>query len=259
MAGTAAKASVASGEITEIRKAFSTLSKLVDSVDNDKLSGHAAMLWKEYAMLLGNDGVEGGNVKKLSEAKRVAKLLDEHLASFQARMAISHEHEVHSIAKLNPEFRHQLGRVLAGYLAVHKALAADQADLAVQEAKRALDAVAAVDMRLVSGQNHVDWMKHEAELKSILSDMVEAKEIEAIRKDFAVLSEQIMATLKRFKASSAALYQFKCPMAFDNRGATWLQVGEEAANPYFGKMMLRCGDVIEVIPGQEQPGGHEHE
>jgi Cu(I)/Ag(I) efflux system membrane fusion protein len=259
MAGTAAKASVASGEITEIRKAFSTLSKLVDSVDSDKLSGHAAMLWKEYAMLLGNDGVEGGNVKKLSEAERVAKLLDEHLASFQARMAISHEHEVHSIAKLNPEFRHQLGRVLEGYLAMHKALAADQADLAVQEAKRALDGVAAVDMTLVSGQNHVDWMKHEAELKRILSHMVEAKEIEAIRKDFALLSEQIMATLKRFKTSSAALYQFKCPMAFDNRGATWLQVGEEAANPYFGKMMLRCGDVIEVIPGQEQPGGHEHE
>lgn len=258
MAGNAAKASVESGEITEIRKAFSTLSKLVDSVDGDKLSGPAAMLWKEYAMLLGNDGVEGGNVKELSEAKRVAKLLDEHLASLQARMAISHEHPVHSTAKLNPEFRHHLGRVLEGYLAMHKALAADQADLAVQEAKRALDAIAAVDMTLVSGQNHVDWMKHEAELKRVLSPMVKAKEIEAIRKDFAVLSEQIMATLKRFKASSAALYQFKCSMAFDNRGATWLQVSEDASNPYFGKMMLRCGDVIEVIPGQEQPGGHEH-
>jgi Cu(I)/Ag(I) efflux system membrane fusion protein len=101
-------------------------------------------------------------------------------------------------------------------------------------------------------------MKHEAELKRILSHMVKAQEIEAIRKDFAVLSEQIMATQKRFKASSATLYWFKCPMAFNNRGATWFQASEETANPYFGKMMLRCGDLLEVIPGQEQPGGHEH-
>jgi Cu(I)/Ag(I) efflux system membrane fusion protein len=128
----------------------------------------------------------------------------------------------------------------------------------VQEAKKAHDAVAAVDMTLVSGQEHMDWMKQEGELRTILSHVVGAKEIEAIRKDFAVLSEQITTTVKRFKASSATLYQFKCPMAFDNRGATWLQSNKETANPYFGKMMLRCGDVIEVIPGQGQPGGHEH-
>jgi Cu(I)/Ag(I) efflux system membrane fusion protein len=258
MAGNAAKASVESSDINGILKAFSTLSQQVDSVDSENLSGHAAVLWKEYAMLLGNDAVEGSHVKKLSEAKRVAKLLDKHLASFQARMAISHEHEVHSAAKLNPEFRRQLGKVLEGYLALHKALAADQADQAVQEAKKALDAVAVVDITLLSGQDHMNWMKHEAELKKILSHVVGAKEIEAIRKDFAVLSEQITTTLKRFKASSATLYRFKCPMAFDNRGATWLQASEETANPYFGKMMLRCGDVIEVIPGQEQPGRHEH-
>ncbi len=259
MAGNAAKASVESGEIKEIRKAFSTLSQQVDSVDSENLSGHAAVLWKEYAMLLSNDAVEGSDVKKLSQAKRVARLLDEHLASFQAHMAISHKHEVDSIAKLNPEFRHQLGKVVEGYLALQKALAADQADQAVQEAKKALDAVAAVDMALLSGQDHMDWMKHEAELKKILSHIVELRKIEAIRKDFAVLSEQITTTVKRFKASSATLYQFKCPMAFDNRGATWLQSDKETANPYFGKMMLRCGDVIEVIPGQEQPEGHEHE
>ena len=258
MAGNAAKASVESGEIHGINKAFSTLLRQVDSVDSHKLSGHAAMLWKEYAMLLGNDAVEGSDVKKLSEAKRVAKLLDKHLASFQARMAISHEHEVNSAAKVNSEFRHQLGKVLEGYLSLQKALAADQADQAVQEAKKTLDAVSAVDMTLITGQNHMDWMKHEAELKRILSNVVSTKEIEGIRKDFAELSERIISTVKQFKASSATLYQFKCPMAFDNQGATWLQADEETANPYFGKMMLRCGDVIEVIPGQEKSRGHEH-
>lgn len=258
MAGNAAKASVESGEINGIQKAFSTLSQEVDSVDSDKLSGHAAMLWKEHAMLLGNDAMEGSHAKKHSGAREVGKLLGEHLASFQAQMGLSHEHGVQSSDEINPEFRRQLGTVVEGYLAVQKALAADQADQAVQEAKKTLDAVLAVDMTLVTGQDHMDWMKHEAELKRILSNVVSTKEIEGIRKDFAELSELIMSTTKQFKASSATLYQFKCPMAFDNQGATWLQANEETANPYFGKMMLRCGDVIEVIPGSEKSGGHKH-
>jgi Cu(I)/Ag(I) efflux system membrane fusion protein len=31
-------------------------------------------------------------------------------------------------------------------------------------------------------------------------------------------------------------------MAFDNKGAYWLQDSEEIANPYFGAAMLRCGE-----------------
>jgi Cu(I)/Ag(I) efflux system membrane fusion protein len=258
MAGNAAKASVESGDMSGVHKAFSALSQKVEAVDSDKLSGHAAMLWKEHAMLLGNDATEGSHIKKFSEAKSVAKLLGEHLTSFQAQMGISHEHGTQSSDEVSPEFRHQLGTMMEGYLAVQKALAADQADLAVQEAKKALDALGAVDMTLVSGQDHMDWMKQEGELKRVLSRMVEAKEIETIRKEFAEMSEQMMATAKQFKASSVTLYQFKCPMAFNNQGATWLQADKETANPYFGKMMLRCGDVMEVIPGSEKPGGHNH-
>ena len=113
-------------------------------------------------------------------------------------------------------------------------------------------------MTLVSGQAHMDWMKQEGQLRTVLSHAVEAKDIEAFRKDFASLSELITATVKRFKAFSQPLYQFKCPMAFDNRGATWLQADEKTANPYFGKMMPECGDLMEVIPGEKQSGKHDH-
>jgi Cu(I)/Ag(I) efflux system membrane fusion protein len=36
-------------------------------------------------------------------------------------------------------------------------------------------------------------------------------------------------------------------MAFDNRGADWLQNDDQTLNPYFGQMMLKCGGVKEVI------------
>lgn len=39
-------------------------------------------------------------------------------------------------------------------------------------------------------------------------------------------------------------YEAHCPMARDGEGASWLQPSAELQNPYFGQMMLRCGDVL---------------
>jgi Cu(I)/Ag(I) efflux system membrane fusion protein len=36
-------------------------------------------------------------------------------------------------------------------------------------------------------------------------------------------------------------------MAFDDRGAAWIQGSQEISNPYFGDMMLRCGEIKEVL------------
>ncbi len=33
-------------------------------------------------------------------------------------------------------------------------------------------------------------------------------------------------------------------MAFNNRGADWLQDDAMVANPFFGDAMLRCGDEV---------------
>ncbi|GAB4279609.1 MAG: efflux RND transporter periplasmic adaptor subunit [Candidatus Rifleibacteriota bacterium] len=48
------------------------------------------------------------------------------------------------------------------------------------------------------------------------------------------------------KQLSFQVYENFCPMAFDNKGATWLQKSPELANPFFGKMMLRCGETKKV-------------
>ena len=62
-----------------------------------------------------------------------------------------------------------------------------------------------------------------------------------------MLSEQLTATLTRFGVPGKTLYKAWCPMAFDNRGATWIQDKEEIRNPYFGEMMLGCGEIREVM------------
>jgi hypothetical protein len=41
-------------------------------------------------------------------------------------------------------------------------------------------------------------------------------------------------------------------MAFDSKGANWIQAGETTANPYYGATMLRCGAQEEVLNMQSQ-------
>ena len=156
-------------------------------------------------------------------------------------------------------FRRQLGRVVEDYFAIQKALAEDESPKAVEGARQALKSLAAVDMQRLTGPALIDWMQHEAQLKIILTRFISAEGIEAVRKEFALLSEQMTATLVRFRPLPAKAYQFKCPMAFNNRGASWLQADDGTRNPYFGKTMPKCGEVIQIIPAGEPKEGRGHE
>ncbi len=46
-------------------------------------------------------------------------------------------------------------------------------------------------------------------------------------------------------ADIPGLVRAHCPMAFDGKGADWLQIGEGIRNPYYGSDMLGCGSVVE--------------
>lgn len=146
-----------------------------------------------------------------------------------------------------PEFKQQLGMVIQRYLDVQTALAKDDRKAAGVAAKQALVALAKVDMGLVTGRDHTDWMQHASVLKSLLSAVAGAEGMEPTRAKFALLSEQVAAMLARFGVPKGTLYKAWCPMAFDNRGASWIQDREEINNPYFGDMMLRCGEIKEVL------------
>ncbi|CAM5210443.1 efflux RND transporter periplasmic adaptor subunit [Alishewanella longhuensis] len=46
-------------------------------------------------------------------------------------------------------------------------------------------------------------------------------------------------------------YEAYCPMAREGEGASWLQPDSELRNPYFGAMMLRCGDIVRQFSMEE--------
>ena len=150
-------------------------------------------------------------------------------------------------------FRDGLAAIARAYLAVGEALAADDLPGAQERAAAITDAVAATSSEGLDGPSLERWSAHASALRDQGAAIVAAAEIEAARRPFALLSETLAQTLAAFgHAGLDDLRLVKCPMAFSNRGARWIQRGDEIVNPYFGAAMLRCGDVIRPLP--RRPG-----
>lgn len=249
-------------DLAKMCLAFAELEKSIKAVDMKLLQGHSHMLWMEVSMLLTNDVVEGKEAKTLHEAERIVDSLKTNLASLQTKFGLSQAAGPKVIKAVNPEFRKQLESLFEEYFAMQKALSEDKFDRGVSGASEIKDALAGVDMKLLSDTGHHVWMRHAAALEKIISDVSKAKDIEVLRFSFALLSEQMLVVARQFgPPGKSAIYQLKCPMAFNNRGATWLQQDEDTRNPYFGSVMLKCGSVIEVIaPANDKNiGGHQHD
>ncbi len=252
---------ILSEDLPLIRSAYASLQKAVEAVDAVELTGHNALWWKEYSMLLGNDGVEGNNVKGLSDARRVARQLNEHITALKSKfgLAMNRTGAMRDQAKRpapDVHFQQQFQKVLADYLSMAQALASDDPEEALAAAKQTEKDLQAVDMKLLAGDQHVLWMKQSPPLQKKLGDLLKETQIEPIRKQFAILSEQIAAILGQFNWTElTVLYELKCPMAFNNRGAVWLQDNKDTRNPYFGTTMLNCGKVIQTFAPQAMKGG----
>lgn len=91
----------------------------------------------------------------------------------------------------------------------------------------------------------------EKKLTSAAAQGAAAGKISEARAAFAAASDAMLAYLGSSKNPlNASLTVAHCPMALDNKGAKWLQLGESLENPYFGSEMLRCGTVEKKV----QPG-----
>ncbi|NIP18560.1 MAG: DUF3347 domain-containing protein, partial [Xanthomonadales bacterium] len=76
----------------------------------------------------------------------------------------------------------------------------------------------------------------------------QAENLEQARARFAPLSLALRDAIKAAASMpTGKVYVVHCPMAFDDKGASWLQANDDIFNPYFGEAMLKCGAVEEII------------
>jgi len=142
----------------------------------------------------------------------------------------------------SPEaFQEQIDKVLAEYFEIQEALSKDNAKSARKKGRDLRKSLDAVDMGLLSGHAHMVWMK---DLTRQAKAMEASSDIKKQREAFFLFSEALTSVVKNFGSSGAlAVLQFHCPMAFGGRGAHWLQNKSGVQNPYFGKMMPKCGEL----------------
>lgn len=143
-------------------------------------------------------------------------------------------------------FQNQIKSVFESYLPVKDALIAADPDRASSTAKALLESLGKVDMKLVKGEAHMEWMADLTVLKAAANAIQKGSELETMRMMLSPLSDQLYHTIKKFKIETSGFRQF-CPMAMNNRGAYWLSDSEKILNPYLGDAMLSCGNVEEEL------------
>jgi Cu(I)/Ag(I) efflux system membrane fusion protein len=194
--------------------------------------------------------VVNGNFKIDSALQILAK---PSMMNPQSQTPTEHQHkeaapEITPIKAINPAFLKELKDSYNAYFNIQKALAGDKFEPALKAAKEMQKTISKIDTATLTDPQRKAWTKTISETNSILTASLKTKNIKLLREQFYLLSQNIIATAKQFgTAGQSPLYILHCPMAFDNRGADWLQPDKDTLNPYFGQMMLKCGGVTDTI------------
>jgi len=102
----------------------------------------------------------------------------------------------------------------------------------------------------------------EERLKAVVSTLTtirNAEDLSTARQPFKIVSDALIELIRQHTAEiDSDLYLAYCPMAFDNRGAFWIQDDQTLNNPYYGSMMLRCGVIRESLSGAGSQGESHH-
>ncbi len=145
-------------------------------------------------------------------------------------------------SNLSESFLNQLDEVYGNYFEIQNALSHDSLNPALSAAAAMEKSLSKVQVKLVSGDVRETWNTLSGKLKDLAGQIHEAATIEAARQAFQHLSNAIIETAHAFGSSEHRLLVYHCPMAFDFKGADWLQKKEGTENPYFGSSMFTCGD-----------------
>lgn len=137
----------------------------------------------------------------------------------------------------------EISKVLQSYFTLKDALVASQTKEAAKAADNLEKNMEEVKMEKMKGEAHKLWMQTLPMVNSSLSKINTQANIDVQRKAFVVLSKALVEIAQNFGPFENPIYVLNCPMANNNTGADWLSASDEILNPYYGDMMLKCGDV----------------
>ena len=86
---------------------------------------------------------------------------------------------------------------------------------------------------------------HSGAAADLIHLMLAGESLDDLRRPhFETLSNALIKVVSENPDSfEGDVYQMHCPMVYSDRGGDWLQLNDKLQNPYFGSMMLTCGEV----------------
>ncbi len=155
--------------------------------------------------------------------------------------------EIKPFDDLDPEFRLQMEMLFIEYEAIHKSLSGDDPDSALIAVNGLKSVLSKIPQDRLDFFQKKQWKKHNEQLLAIIEKMASLSDLEKQRIEFESLTEQMIKTLTQFPPQQSKLYLAYCSMAFNNKGARWIQREQQVINPYYGSFMLYCGEIADEI------------
>lgn len=157
------------------------------------------------------------------------------------------KHQMGATFEVDAKFKSQLGALLAPYLVLKDAFVKTNSNEAAKASSSLSNALAQVDMKLVEGAAHNNWMKLLETMNAAITIISTSSNVETQRKSFADLSDHYYSAIQQFKVSGLGAYYQFCPMALDSKGAYWISQTSAIQNPYFGDKMIKCGETKSTL------------
>ncbi len=149
----------------------------------------------------------------------------------------------------SPELQTQIGEVVRNYLDLSTEMLAQNQDNIVDAADFVLMSLEDVDMDNLEEDAEMAIFEYVDLITMECQNIIESKSIDDQLIGFSKLSTNLSEMVKAFGVDigEEPLYLDFCPMANNDEGAVWLSVKKEIENPYFGGIMLKCGEIKQKL------------
>jgi len=151
------------------------------------------------------------------------------------------------VTRVDVKFKKQLTAVYKAYLNMKDAFITSDASKVQTAATTVKEKLAKVEMELLKGDAHMDWMAVLPSLQNTVTAIVNKADIKQQRNEFVEFNKAFYTAVKTFGLNKLTTYYQFCPMANQDKGAFWFSDSKEIRNPYFGSNMLGCGETKETI------------
>ncbi|MCW3091428.1 MAG: hypothetical protein JWP81_2497 [Ferruginibacter sp.] len=150
-----------------------------------------------------------------------------------------------SFTNVSSDVAGHINELVSHYFHIGHALTKDDAVEAKNGATMMLQVVSRFDNSLLPADQKPEYSQHINAIRQDADAIVKSADVETARKHFAELSEHTYELAKAFGAGKKVYYDH-CPMAFNGKGANWLNDVAAIQNPYMGSKMPECGSVKQV-------------